>query len=356
MEIKFSIFLSFFISLIISFLIIRLSIKFPWLVNSHDLKGVQKFHVDVTPRIAGISVFIGFFIGLWSINLPVGVYIFLLLASLPVFIVGLLEDITAQVSPKYRMIATLVSIASIFFWLDIGINFLGFEWIDYYLSNYVVLSLLFTLFVVGGAVNAVNIIDGYNGLMIGYSIFVLLSIAYISNIIGDGLTFQLSLLLTFSMLGLFVFNFPFGKIFMGDGGAYFVGFMMAVMGMMLAIRNEEVSHWFTLLLFIYPLYETAFSIYRKKIVRNIPSSQPDGHHLHMLIYKRLVKCKISKKNKILCNSMTSPFLWALSLVGIIPAVVWYNNQTILIIWAFIFMIIYTIIYRRIVHFKFKFKK
>ena len=85
-------------------------------------------------------------------------------------------------------------------------------------------------------------------------------------------------------------------------------------------------------------------------------SQPDGYHLHMLIYKRLVRCKRFKHNKTICNSMTSPFLWALSLVGIIPAVIWYDNQTVLIIWAFLFMTIYTIIYRRIVHFKFKFKR
>jgi len=108
-------------------------------------------------------------------------------------------------------------------------------------------------------------------------------------------------------------------------------------------------------LFIYPLYETAFSIYRKKIVRGTSPSQPDGFHLHMLIYKRWVKNNMFKNNKTMCNSMTSPFLWLLSLVGIIPAIIWYDNQTILIICAFIFMAIYTIIFRRIVHFKFNFK-
>jgi len=101
---------------------------------------------------------------------------------------------------------------------------------------------------------------------------------------------------------------------------------------MLGMRNDEVSHWFVLL-FIYPSYETVFSIYRKKIVRGTSPSQPDGYHLHMLIYKRLIKCKLIKNNKTMCNSATSPFLWVLSLVGIIPAIVWYDNQTILIILA-----------------------
>ena len=323
-----------------------------WTTDLDDLTGVQKFHHQPTPRIAGVPVFMSFFIGLWYLDLQEVDYVFLLLTSLPVFMGGLIEDIIVRVSPFKRMISILASIVMMFVFLDIRIDFLGFTLVDYLLSNSIV-SLLFTLLVVGGVVNAINIIDGYNGLLIGYSIAVLLAIAYVANILGDDLVIQLSLILIASLLGVFIFNFPFGKIFMGDGGAYFIGFMMAVIGLMLGNRNEEVSHWFILLLFIYPLYETAFSVYRKKIVRNTSPSQPDGYHLHMMIYKRLVKRKFFKNNKTIQNSMTSPFLWALSLVGIIPAVIWYDNQTMLIIWAFIFMIIYTIIYRRIVHFKFK---
>ena len=342
--------LSILISLTLTLIIVLLPKS--WVTDLDDLTGIQKFHHQPTPRIAGVPVFMSFFIGLWYLDLQEVDYVFLLLASLPVFMGGSIEDIIVRVSPFKRMISILASIVMMFVFLDIRIDFLGFTLVDYLLSNSIV-SLLFTLLVVGGVVNAINIIDGYNGLLIGYSIAVLLAIAYVANILGDDLVIQLSLILIASLLGVFIFNFPFGKIFMGDGGAYFIGFMMAVIGLMLGNRNEEVSHWFILLLFIYPLYETAFSIYRKKIVRNTSPSQPDGYHLHMMIYKRLVKRNFFKNNKTLQNSMTSPFLWALSLVGIIPAVIWYDNQTMLIIWAFIFMIIYTIIYRRIVHFKFK---
>ena len=342
--------LSILISLTLTLIIVLLPKS--WVTDLDDLTGIQKFHHQPTPRIAGVPVFMSFFIGLWYLDLQEVDYVFLLLASLPVFMGGLIEDIIVRVSPFKRMISILASIVIMFVFLDIKIDFLGFTLVDYLLSNSIV-SLLFTLLVVGGVVNAINIIDGYNGLLIGYSIAVLLAIAYVANILGDDLVIQLSLILIASLLGVFIFNFPFGKIFMGDGGAYFIGFMMAVIGLMLGNRNEEVSHWFILLLFIYPLYETAFSVYRKKIVRNTSPSQPDGYHLHMMIYKRLVRRKFFKNNKTMQNSMTSPFLWALSLVGIIPAVIWYDNQTMLIIWAFIFMIIYTIFYRRIVHFKFK---
>jgi len=336
--------------------IVKLAKSKKWFVNEADLEGVQKFHSTPTPRIAGIPIFVSFFIGLWFVDSLEPSYVVLLLASLPVFFGGLIEDITAKISPTKRMVATLGSIVVLFFMGDITINFLGYDWIDHYLSNNIILSLLFTMLVVGGVINSINIIDGYNGLMSGYSILVLLAVAYVASILGDELVLQLSLILAASLASFTVFNFPFGKIFMGDGGAYFIGFMMASIGLMLGIRNEEVPHWFVLLLFIYPLYETAFSIYRKKIVRGTSPSQPDGFHLHMLIYKRLVGCKRFNHNKVICNSMTSPFLWVLSLIGIVPAVIWYDDQTMLIFWAFLFMAIYTIIYRRIVHFKFKFKR
>ena len=339
------------ITAVLTALIISLPKK--WTTNESDTFGMQKFHKNPVPHIGGALLFTGFFIGLWFLPAAQEIRLLLLVASLPVFIAGIAEDCTGKIGPTLRMIAALLSITIAFFYLDIGIRSLNFAWSDYLLSNFNFLSLLFTLLVVGGLINAINIIDGYNGLMAGYSVLALLAIAYVSHILGDGLVFQLSLTLTASLAGFFVFNFPLGKIFMGDGGAYFVGLMMAVIGLMLGIRNDEVSHWFVLLLFIYPLYETAFSIYRKTIVRGTSVSQPDGYHLHMLIYKRVVKCKKFKNNTVVCNSLTSPFLWVLSLFSIIPAVIWFNNQTMLIVWAFVFMLVYTIIYRRIVHFKFK---
>jgi len=343
--------LSILISLILTLVIILLPKK--WVTDLDDLTGVQKFHHQPTPRIAGIPVFMSFFIGLWYIDLQEVNYAFLLLASLPVFVSGVIEDIIVRVSPLKRMISTLVSIVMVFILLNVGIASLGFTPIDYLLSNSIV-SLLFTLLVVGGVVNAINIIDGYNGLMTGYSIFVLIAIAYVANILGDGLIVQLSLILIASLSGVFIFNFPFGRIFMGDGGAYFIGFMMATIGLMLGIRNDEVSHWFILLLFIYPLYETTFSIYRRKIIHDTDATQPDANHLHSLVYRKLISCDRFKHNKVICNSMTAPVMWLLSLVGIAPAIIWFDNQTALIIWAFVFMLVYTIIYKYISSERFKF--
>ena len=298
-------------------------------------------------RIGGIPVFFGFSTGLWFLQDQSGFFLILWLASLPVFLVGIYEDLSASVSPLIRLLSAFISVLISFFFLDIGVFSLDFEWTDYVLSEYKIVSLIFTLLVVAGAINSMNIIDGLNGLLGGYSILASLAISYVSYILGDGPMLQLSLMLAASISGFFILNFPFGRIFMGDGGAYFVGFVIAVIGLVLVSRHQELSNWFVLLIFMYPMYELLYTIYRRRIIHKTKASQPDAEHLHSLIYRNLISCERFKGNKVICNSMASPFMWLLSLFGIIPAIVWHDNKFMLIISALIFMVIYTIIYKHV---------
>ena len=337
----------FFISFSVTFLLIRATSRIDWLIHKLDSHGIQKFHTDPTPSVGGLSIFLAFSFGLWIINDELSILVFFWLASLPVFLAGLIEDITLRVSPMQRLFFTFVSILMAYAWMEVSVNSLGFLWIDELFFNYSALSILFTLIVVGGAVNSLNIIDGFNGLLGGYSIFASLAIAYVAFTLGDDLMLNISLILSTSVFGFFIFNFPFGKIFMGDGGAYFLGFILAITGLMLVDRHTELSNWFVLLIFIYPMYELLYSIYRRKIILKTDASQPDVNHLHSLVYRKLISCELFKQNKVICNSMVSPLMWLLSLVGIIPAIIWFDSQTMLIISAFMFMFIYTIIYEYI---------
>ena len=334
-------------SLVMILAIVKLAKNKNWFVNEADLQGVQKFHHAPVARIGGLPIFIAWSIAAFLMDDQSGLIFKIWLSSLPVFIVGLYEDLSARVSPLVRLISAFSSIMIAFFWLDVGIFSLGFEAVDYVLSNYVIISLLFTLLVAGGAVNSLNIIDGFNGLLSGYSILAFLAIAYVAYTLGDEMILQLSLISVASILGFFIFNFPFGKIFMGDGGAYFLGFMLAIIGLMFVDRHEELSSWFVLLIFIYPMYELLYSIYRRKIIHKTDASQPDANHLHSLVYKKLISCDWFKHNKVICNSMTAPVMWLVSLIGIVPAVIWFDNQTMLIVSAFVFMFIYTVIYKYI---------
>ncbi len=342
-------------SFVMTWAIVKFSKSKNLFVNEADLEGVQKFHTEPVARIGGLAVFIGFSVALFLMDGQSNWLLKLWLSSAPLFIVGIYEDFSARLSPSIRLLSAFFSIMIAFFWLNVGVYPLGFEWVDYVLSDYVIISLLFTLLVVGGAVNSLNIIDGFNGLLGGYSILAFLAIAYVAYALGDDLMLNISLVLSVSVFGFFIFNFPFGKIFMGDGGAYFLGFVLAFIGLMLADRHEELSNWFVLLIFIYPMYELLYSIYRRKVIHNTDISQPDVNHLHSLIYRKLISCDRFKHNKVICNSMVAPAMWLLSLIGIIPAVIWFDNQTILIISSFVFMIIYTVIYKYISSERFKFK-
>jgi UDP-N-acetylmuramyl pentapeptide phosphotransferase/UDP-N-acetylglucosamine-1-phosphate transferase len=334
--------------------IVKLAKSKQWFVNEADLQGVQKFHIEPITRMGGLPIFIAWSVAVFLSGDQFDLIFKIWLSSLPVFIIGFYEDLSARVSPLIRLLSAFLSIVIAFFWLDIGISSLGFEWVDYVLTDYVIISLLFTLLIVGGAVNSLNIIDGFNGLLGGYSILAFLAIAYVAYTLGDEMILQLSLISAASILGFFILNFPFGKIFMGDGGAYFLGFILAIIGLMLVDRHEELSNWFVLLIFIYPMYELLYSIYRRKIIHKTDASQPDANHLHSLFYRKLISCDRFKHNKVICNSMVAPVMWLFSLVGIIPAVVWFDNQTMLIGASFLFMFIYTIMYRYIASDKFKF--
>ena len=324
--------------------------KKQWFLSAHDLEGVQKFHHLPTPHIGGLAVFLSFAIGCFLLPDLQAILLPLLLVSAPVFIIGLIEDFSAKISPLWRLIFIFVSLSVSFFYLHIGVSSLGFVWTDALLS-YPLIGLAFTLLVVGGAVNALNVIDGYNGLMSGYAILASLAMAFVAYQLGDDVIVQLNLLLVGAMLGFFLLNFPLGKIFMGDGGAYFIGFMFSMIGLVFVSRHDTLSNWFVLALLMYPMYELLFSIYRKKVINGTLASEPDAYHLHMLIHK-LVVTKNPQADKTLNNSKTSPFLWGLSLFSIIPALFWYDNKLALIVWACVFMVVYTLVYRRIADFKF----
>ena len=330
-------------SIVLSILIVVLAHKKQWFLNQHDLDGVQKFHHEPTPHVGGLAVFLSFVLG--SFLLPIEAQRVLqpiLIVSAPVFIIGLIEDFSAKVSPLWRLLFIFLSLSVSFFYLNVGVYSLSFDWIDALLS-YPIIGLLFTLLVVGGAVNALNVIDGYNGLMPGYAILVSIAMAVVAHQLGDDLIVQLNLLLIMSLLGFFLLNFPFGKLFMGDGGAYFIGFMLSMIGLVFVSRHDELSNWFVLGLLMYPMYELLFSIYRKRVINGTPASQPDGFHLHMLVHK-LIVTNNPQGSKIINNSKTSPFFWLLPLVSIIPTVLWYNDKLALIGWACMFMVFYTIIY------------
>ncbi|KAI1697478.1 glycosyl transferase family 4 domain-containing protein [Ditylenchus destructor] len=169
-------------------------------------------------------------------------------------------------------------------------------------------AVLATVLTVAGVANSVNIIDGFNGLSSMCVSLMLLTFAYVAYQVGDTEIALWSLAGVGAILGFFVWNFPGGLIFLGDGGAYFMGFYLAEIGILIIHRHPEVSPLFALMVCIYPVFETLFSIYRRRFLRNTNPGDPDGIHLHSLIYRRLMRWAIGARDARLMtrrNSMTA---------------------------------------------------
>jgi UDP-N-acetylmuramyl pentapeptide phosphotransferase/UDP-N-acetylglucosamine-1-phosphate transferase len=142
--------------------------------------------------------------------------------------------------------------------------------------------LCITMLVVAGFTHSVNIVDGFHGLACGLVMITVSGLSFMAWRMGDLMLLQMCLLSLAAMLGFFVFNWPSGGIFLGDAGAYLIGFWVVELGLLLAIRNPTISPMAPVVAGLLPLIETLFSMYRRKFIRQLPVNHPDGLHLHLL--------------------------------------------------------------------------
>jgi len=317
--------------------------------------GPQKFHARPTPRIGGLCVLAGLIVGgsaLWALEqrFDADAFGLLVLAALPAFVAGLLEDLTKRVGVRDRLVWTMLAAAAGVWLLGATLRRLDIPGVDA-LFLWAPFAVAFTVFAVGGVANSINIVDGYNGLAGGYAVIVLAAFAFVSAQVGDSFLMVSALAMLGAVLGFLVWNYPNGRMFLGDGGAYLVGFWLAEISVLLVARHPEVSPWFPVALLSYPIFETLWSMYRRKLVRGESPGRADAFHLHQLIYMRLVKTFVGAADPGLLtrrNSMVAPYLWAMTLIFAVPPLFFWNNTPGLFAWCLGFAAVYVWLYRRLV--------
>jgi UDP-N-acetylmuramyl pentapeptide phosphotransferase/UDP-N-acetylglucosamine-1-phosphate transferase len=352
-----SFFVSFLVSILFTLIVIRQA-KLHGAAMDSNLSGVQKVHAHVVPRIGGIGIFLSVvvtsMVSMWRAP-PIGRAIALLLAcSAIAFAGGIVEDFTQRVSPARRLALTMCAAALGYWLLDARIEHIDGIFSLMLSFNTIWLSLPLTVLAVAGIANAVNIIDGFNGLASVVTLCMLMSLGYVALQVNDMFVLVAALTVAGATAGFLVWNYPAGLIFLGDGGAYFIGFMLGELSILLVMRNPQVSTWYAVLLLIYPVFETLFSIYRRIFVRGRSPGMPDGIHLHSLIFRRLVLWAVGPRDARALtrrNSMTSPYLWLFSLMAVIPATLLWRHSFILIVCCLLFMVSYLWLYASIVRFK-----
>ena len=351
---------SFLLSFVASALLTLLVIKHARLHGpalDANFTGVQKVHSHAVARIGGLPIFLSVTlsacVSVWRVPALGNGLLALLVCGSIAFIGGIVEDYTGRVRASRRLVLTMVAAFLGYLVLDAKIARLDMPFASWQLhSLWIVLPL--TVLSVAGIANAVNIIDGFNGLASAVTIFMLVSLAYVAWQVGDMFILVSALTVAGATAGFLIWNYPVGLIFLGDGGAYFIGFMLGELAMLLVMRNPQVSTWYAATLLIYPAFETIFSAYRRMFVRGKSPAVPDGIHLHSLVFRRIVRWTVGRKEaKALMkrNARTAPYLWLFSLTAVIPATIFWQNTNVLIFFCLLFVISYVWLYARIVRFK-----
>ena len=295
----------FFVSFVLCLIIIVSSVYGFSRRGEFDDLAIQSAHSGFVPRVGGLAIYMSILVLIPLLSfgfIPLSVVFdlnaeqltLLILSAAPVFSVGLAEDLGYDMSPKARLTASAVSsfIAILIFkvWLDS----LGIPGIDT-LIMFAPVGILFTIFATVGVVNAFNLIDGLNGLSSYVTVSVAVSLSIIAFQAGNTQIPIFLVLVVAAVLGFMVLNFPLGKIFLGDGGAYALGHLLVWSAIIFINDADEVSSFSILLVFFWPVADTGLAIWRRWKL-GTPTDRPDRLHFHQLTM-RLLEIRVFGRDK-----------------------------------------------------------
>jgi UDP-GlcNAc:undecaprenyl-phosphate/decaprenyl-phosphate GlcNAc-1-phosphate transferase len=324
----FTFLLSLAISAVTHYFVIRISHRRGIFIDDSDSDLPQKLHDNPTPRIGGIGIFLASLL----IFSDAEVGITCLAASIPAFLSGIFEDLRGDISPKVRLSIMLISgLLSIFLCKAVVTNYEFFE-TPYYVGA------LITIVAIIGMVNAANLLDGFNGLLSMISLVIFCAMGIVCYQVGDDSLLHICVVLIAALLGFIVFNYPKGAIFMGDGGAYFLGFCMAIVGILLSKRHPEVSPMFIMTSLSYVVMEVVFSFARKGLIAKTNPLLPDRLHFHHVVSEQMLGGS---------NNKTTLVIVPIVLLCNILAVLFKHNALALTIVVVVFIVAYVYVYNRL---------
>ena len=313
------------------------------LLIDNQLRKLQAFHVSPTPFIGGIGIFFSLVIVLFYFYLFKDIFLFEYLSFCSLFFfLGFVGDIKINFNPKVRLILMIVLLALLVKYNNFYLEYTGISFLNIWIRNSDFFSLIFMclcfLFVINGA----NLIDGYNGLLGIHSLIILVNLFFV-NYLNENSDLALFLFLGILILiNFLIFNFPKAKIFLGDSGAYFLGAFIAISVIKTSITIPTISPFYFCILLFYLFFEVFYSFFRKLIKEKTPPIHPDKKHLHMLLYKILLKKNNSKSKS---NYHVSIIINSIYLIMIIPAIFMMTDGMFCKYYSIVFFISYFFSYR-----------
>ncbi|MDC3142125.1 undecaprenyl/decaprenyl-phosphate alpha-N-acetylglucosaminyl 1-phosphate transferase [Prochlorococcus sp. AH-716-I17] len=278
-----------------------LSIKLGKIFNIYDYPDKRKEHQKPIIRIGGLGIVLSFYLSIFLLS-KISIIFFnfdlvgnfsksILILPFLIFLIGFVDDIYS-ISPFLRLIfQILISICAWFAGIRIeaiDISFLNYEPIIIFRF----ISLMVTILWLSGMTNAINWVDGSNGVAGGISFISLISISIMSYFYGNNEITLLAITLAGSSLGFLKFNLKPNKIIMGDSGSNFLGFNLALLSLIGTSRvltvndiNFELFNIFTFLIFFIPIFDMVRILFLR-ILDGASPFLPDKRHLHHFLLMR----------------------------------------------------------------------
>ncbi len=263
--------LCFLLSVSITPLVKKLAIA----IGAIDKPDSRKVHQKIMPRLGGLAIYISFIIGFLALGLMNRETLPIIIGCTIIIITGILDDkftLSAKVKLLGQIVAAIVVVMN-----GVVIEFINLPFGG--MLEFGIFSIPITILWIVGITNAVNLIDGLDGLAAGVSSIALITISGLAFLKGDLFTFSLGIILLGSTLGFLVHNFYPAKIFMGDTGALFLGYMISILSLLGFKNVTMLSLIVPIIILGVPISDTFFAIIRRFLNRS-PISAPDKSHLH----------------------------------------------------------------------------
>jgi UDP-GlcNAc:undecaprenyl-phosphate GlcNAc-1-phosphate transferase len=268
-------YLTLFICFIISVLVTPLVKKLALKIGATDVPDTRKVHHKIMPRLGGLAIYISFILGFFILHPESPYKLPILLGSTVIIITGILDDIY-QLSAKWKLVGQLIAAAVVIFG-GVDVEFINLPFGGQ--IQFGIFSIPLTFIWIVGVTNAINLIDGLDGLAAGVSSIGLITISGMAIVMGDTFVMSMGFILLGSTIGFLVYNFYPAKIFMGDTGALFLGYMIAVLSLLGFKNITVISLIVPIIILGVPISDTFFAIVRR-LIHNKPLSAPDKSHLH----------------------------------------------------------------------------
>ena len=316
------------------------------------VKAKQSVHTVPTPRVGGIAIAVGILSGaLLSGNDLFGT---LLWTTLPIFLIGLLEDLGPDTPPSLRLGVAALSATLAILVLNIHISRVDLPGVDI-LMSITLIGMAFTIFASTGMTHAINLIDGLNGLSSAVVIAIMITFGLIAQRYGHSDLVVMNGVVCVAFIGFMCVNFPNGRVFLGDAGAYSIGHIIAWNAIVILNREPEISAWAILLVLLWPVLDTLFAMVRR-LLTGLSISQPDKLHYHHVLMRLVLLMTHKTIGRKQANPIGSLLSWPLMAIPCYLGYVLVNDTRGALTALVAFTLAYVVSYHLLIHNAFKLRK